>query len=314
MIRNKSKKEYHTLLFSFSMIIALMICSLVFNELTESNIIEVDAGSYVISAIIGLVTIYISRLKDKPKDEEHPLGFSGYVPILNLIRSFMIILICIKAIGESLGSIYSGPPATDHTIMFSYASVTCVFNLIAFFVTNRKANELDSALLKTDSIEWKTDIAFNLSIILAVLLAYGLEFTALKEYVDYIDPLFCIVFSIAMGYYPIVLFSENVKLLSVSSIDKKLQQQVIQSFYEKLPVLLDKYQAKFIVLHIAGVLWVNIELEVSLSNQEITHDYLIIKTTGESILTKITPDNKISFLINRSKNKIQSTELLKQTE
>lgn len=300
MAQNRSKKEYHTLLFSFSMIIALMVCSLVFNELTESNIIEVDAGSYVISAIIGLVTIYISKLKDRPKDEDHPLGFSGYVPILNLIRSFMIILICIKAIGESLGSIYSGPPATDHKIMFSYALLTFVFNLTAFIIINAKGKQLGSALLKTDAIEWKTDIAFNVSIILAVILSYGLQFTSLKGYVDYIDPLFCIIFSIAMGYYPVMLFSENVKLLSVSSIDKELQQQVVQAFHEKLSIL-EQYQAKFTVLHVGGILWVNIELEVPMSSKDITHDYLIIKTTGEGILNQITPDNKISFLINRIK-------------
>jgi divalent metal cation (Fe/Co/Zn/Cd) transporter len=300
MIRTKSQKEYHTLLFSFSMIIALMICSLVFNELTESNIIEVDAGSYVISAIIGLVTIYISKLKDRPKDEDHPLGFSGYVPILNLIRSFMIILICIKAIGESLGSIYSGPPETDHKIMFSYALITSVFNMIAFFIINHKGKQLDSALLKTDALEWKTDIAFNISIILAIVLSYGLTFTSFKEYGNYIDPVFCIVFSIAMAYSPVMLFSENVKLLSVSSIDKELQQQVIRAFKEKLSIL-EQYQAKFTVLHIGGVLWVNIELEVPVTSQDITRDYLIIKTTGEGILNQITPDNKISFLINRIK-------------
>lgn len=119
MPQNKSKIEYNALIFSLCSIVALMITSLIFNKLTESNIIEVDAGSYVISAIIGLITIYISKLKTKPKNENHPLGFSGYVPILNLIRSFMVILICIKAIGESLGSIFSGPEKTDHTIMFS---------------------------------------------------------------------------------------------------------------------------------------------------------------------------------------------------
>jgi len=300
MAINKSKSEFNTLQFSFYTIIALMICSLVFNELTDSNIIEVGAGEYVISAIIGLVTIYISKLKDKPKDDNHPLGFSGYVPILNLIRSFMIILICIKAIGESLGDIYSGPSVTNHTIMFSYATLTLVFNSVAYFIINKKAKQLDSALLKTDALEWKTDIAFNISILLAVLLSYTLKFTPYKEFADYVDPVFCIIFSIAMSYYPVLLFSENVKLLSVSSIDSELQSKIIQSFNEKL-TMIKHYNPKFTVLHVGGVLWVNIELDIPETDVNISKDYIQIEKAGVEILNEITPDHKISFLFNTIK-------------
>jgi len=298
MAQNNSKIEYNSLLFSFYIVIALMICSLIFNELTESNIIEVDAGSYVISAIIGLVTIYISKLKDRPKDENHPLGFAGYVPVLNLIRSFMVILICIKAIGESVGSIVSGPDETDHGIMFAYALVTLVFNVVAYVVINSRGKKIGSALLKTDALDWKTDIAFNFSIVLAVFFSYGLEFTSYKAYADYVDPVFCIIFSIAMAYYPIVLFSENVKLLSVSSIDKELQAKIIQAFTEKITHI-EKYNPVFTVLQVGGVLWVNIELFVHERDEPIALDYLVIKGRGEEILNEITPDNKISFLFNR---------------
>lgn len=298
MPQNNSKIEYNALQFSFYTIIALMICSLVFNELTESNIIEVDAGSYVISAIIGLVTIYISKLKNRPKDENHPLGFSGYVPVLNLMRSFMIILICIKAIAESVGSIISGPDPTNHGIMFSYAAITLFFNVTAYIVINSKGKKTDSALLKTDALDWKTDIVFNFSIIFAVFVSYGLQFTPYKAYVDYVDPVFCIIFSIAMAYYPIALFSENINILAVTSVDKKMQEQIIQSFKDRISVI-QKYNPVFTVIHVGGVLWVNIEMNVLLKDEPIAPDYLVIKTIGESILNEITPDNKISFLFNR---------------
>lgn len=300
MVQNNSKIEYHSLIFSFCIIIALVICSLIFNELTESNIIEVDAGSYVISAIIGLITIYISKLKDRPKDEDHPLGFAGYVPVLNLIRSFMVILICIKAIGESIGSIITGPDETDHGIMFTYALLTLVFNVIAYVVINSRGQKIGSALLKTDALDWKTDIVFNFSIVLAVIISYGMQFTSYKAYADYVDPVFCIIFSIAMAYYPIVLFSENVKLLSVSSIDKKMQAKIIEVFTENI-IQIQKYNPVFTVLQVGGVLWVNIELFVHERDEPIALDYLVIKSKGEEILNEITSDNKISFLFNRVK-------------
>jgi hypothetical protein len=102
-----------------------------------------------------------------------------------------------------------------------------------------------------------------------------------------------------MAYYPIVLFSENINILAITSIDKEMQTQIIQSFDDRIHVI-KKYNPIFTVIHVGGVLWVNIELNVREEDEPISIDYLAIKNIGESILNEITPDNKISFLFNRT--------------
>ena len=83
------QSERTCLIISLIFVLLLMVWGLVFSELTTSNIIEVDAAAYVISGIISLVTIFVSRLQEKPKSDDYPLGYSGFIPILNLIRNLM---------------------------------------------------------------------------------------------------------------------------------------------------------------------------------------------------------------------------------
>ena len=292
---SKLKAEHNALIFSFCTIFLLMICSLIFNELTDSNILEVDAGSYVISAIISIVTIYISKLQTKPKDDNHPLGFAGFVPVLNLIRNFMLILICIKAIGESLGDLYNGPPETDHNIMLVYAGITLFFNTIAYAYISKTGNKTNSMLLKTDAIEWRTDIVFNISIFLAVMISFGMQYTDYKTYSDYVDPVFCILFSIILCYSPIKMFSENVKILSISSVDKDLQKSIIEKLNSQIDIL-NKFNPKITALHIGGVLWVNIEIDFIKGAENNFEGYKAIKNEAEAILNEITLENKLSFI------------------
>lgn len=290
----KNKKEYNTLLFSLIMVIALMICGLVFNELTDSNIVELDAGAYVISSIIGIASLYISKLKDKPKDASHPLGYSGFVPVLNLIRSFMIVLICLKGIGESLGSLIHGPSPSNHKLLFIYAIITLIFNVISFFITHVASKRLKSDILKTDALEWKIDTGYNISILGAIFISYFLKFTSYDGLSNYVDPVFTIVLSVAMAYSPVLLFSEQIRLLSISTVDEGLHTQVITSFHKEYPHI-ELYQPEFTILQVGGVLWVDLELRLQKEQHLARKDYEEIKTAGEYILNAITSEYRLSF-------------------
>lgn len=297
-VETKTKEEYNTLIFSLVMVVALMLCGLVFNELTSSNIIELDAGAYVISAIIGSATIYISKLKDKPKDETHPFGYAGFVPILNLIRSFMIIVICFQGIIGAVSDIYRGPQMTNHSMLFFYAVITFVVNVISFSITWKTGKRIHSALLMTDALEWRIDTILNISILGAIAISFGLQFSSYHIYSDYIDPVFTIFLSVFMSYSPIRLFSENLKLLSISTVDMELKTTIENAFHLHDPKL-QEFHPKFVVLHMGGVLWVELELKTKDVNLNM-EEYDRVRHNGELILANVTEDYRLSIRLIRS--------------
>jgi predicted Co/Zn/Cd cation transporter (cation efflux family) len=288
--------ERKSLKLSLFFVVLLMLWGLVFNELTNSNIVALDASSYVISGIIGLITIYVSRLQERPRSETHPLGYSGFIPILNLIRNLMIILICIRAVGESVGDLFTGPPIADHRLLFLYSGVTLLVNSFCSIYLYRISIKLHSSLLKTDAIEWRIDTFSNISILAAFALSYVLDHTGYQLLSYYVDPVICIFLSLYMCVAPVRLFVRNMQLLSVSSIEKKKQDQLIAQFRQAVP-LFQAYPTHFTIVKIADVLWVNFELEVkeppALELEVLTH----ATDTCQKILDQVSNKNKLSYSI-----------------
>ncbi|MBI3520851.1 MAG: cation transporter [Bacteroidetes bacterium] len=279
------------------MVITLMIWGLVFNEITESNIIELDAGSYIISGLISLITIYVSRLQNKPSSKSYPLGYTGFVPILNLIRSFMIILICLKSIAESIGDIISGPKQTEHAIVFLYAGVTLVINCFSFFIINQSAKKTKSEILKMDAVEWRIDIFSNLAIIISFLISYVLLKHHYSTLSNHIDPVFCILLSVIMCISPIKLFTKNMKKLAVSSVDEKTQKEIISGFNAQLPNVTE-FSPYFTIIDMAGILWVEIRINPVHKNELSVSTLKEWELKGKEILDNINSNHHLTFRLN----------------
>lgn len=286
--------ERKSLKISLVLVLVLMVWGAVFNAITDSNIVELDAGAYVISGIIGLITIYVSRLQERPRTTTHPLGYSGFIPILNLIRNLMVILICIKAISESIGAILSGPSPDEHATLFLYAGMTFLINAASYFYMNRNARRLNSTLLKTDALEWKLDTFSNISILAAFALAYGLEYTGHAKLSAYVDPVICILLSVYMCIAPGKLFFENVQLLSVSSVDRETQEMLIGKFRQASPFF-TTYPTHFTILNVAGIYWTNFEVKkpenATISLEQLTEAAKVC----QAIMDETHPKNKLSY-------------------
>lgn len=286
--------EQKNLKISLLMVMLLMIWGLIFCELTDSNIVELDAGAYIISGFIGLITLYVSKLQKKPSDRIHPFGYIGFIPILNLIRSFMILLICLKAIGSSIGDMISAPPVIEHDIVFLYAGVTLLFNIVAYTYIYRSYLQTKSDILKVDAVEWKIDIYFNVS----VLLAFGISFL-IKEYnyitlASYVDPVTCIVLSIFMSFTPLKMFKENIKKLSISSVDQETYQVIKDRFYNEIPHI-RAFNPHLTTIDMSGMLWVEIRFDIT--KKDLLNKFVLVELEerGKKILSEIKERHHLTF-------------------
>jgi len=126
----------------------------------------------------------------------------------------------------------------------------------------------------------------------------------------YIDPVICILFSIYMCWGPGQLFIENVQQLSVTSIDKKTQEVLIRKISQAHP-LLSSNLTHFTVVNIAGVLWVNLEIETD--NKFATQELISAAASCQKILDEVSPKNKLSYqLFDRLPNEPVKEDLLEK--
>lgn len=290
--------EQRTLRISLVMVAILMIWGLIFAEITDSNIIELDAGAYIVSGLLGLITIYVSKLQDRPSDRTHPFGYAGFVPILNLIRSFMILLICLKELSASVGDFIRGPEETVHATVFLYAGVTMLVNGLAYFITRRAAKLSGSTILEVDAVEWKFDIYFNASVLLAFGISYMLRYYGYSKLANHIDPAFCILLSLAMCLPLIRMFNENMKKLSVSSVDRDTYRRIRHRFSQEFPKY-SEWKPQMTTIDMSGVLWVELQFEETVIRAMEREDWLDMETKGKRILSEIADRHHLTFkLIN----------------
>lgn len=292
-MNNFLKIEQRYLRISLVMVMLLMVCGLVFSEYTESNIVKLDAGAYIISGLIGIVTIYVSRLQNRPSDRIHPFGYSGFVPILNLIRSFMILLICLKAITSSIGDLADGPRKMEHNSVLLYGGVTLLINLIAYLYIRRAHKRTGSEILKVDALEWKIDIYFNLCVLFSFLLAFTLEYTGHPTLASYTDPVSCIVLSVGMSFMPLRMFRENMRKLSVSSVDKETHNAIRQRFYNEIPHV-RAFNPHLTTIDMSGVLWVELQFD-SHKDQINNQNLQDLEEKGKVILSEIASNYHLTF-------------------
>ncbi len=288
------KTEQNILKFSLALVILLMIWGLIFTEITNSNIITLDAGSYIISGLLGLITLYISSLQNRPSDRKHPLGYAGFVPILNMMRSFMILLICLKSISASIGDFINGPEEIIHANVFLYAGITLFINCVAYFVILRAARSSGSVILRIDALEWKFDIFFNISVLISFGISYLFRYHGYNALANHTDPVFCTLLSIAMCFPVVKLFGENLRKLSIRSVDAETYKRIRHRFSQEFPSYKD-WNPQMTTIDMSGILWVELQFdERTLSSMELP-DWHSVEQKGKEILSEITEHHHLSF-------------------
>jgi divalent metal cation (Fe/Co/Zn/Cd) transporter len=288
--------EKNALRVSLVSILVLMIWSIIFSEITDSNIVSLDAGSYAISGIVGLVSLYVAQLIHRHATEKHPLGYYAYVHILNLLRSTMIILICIDGVVESISDIVHEPQIDAGFLLIIYALGTLCINSITYFFIQKKSSASNSEILKTEKMEWRIDLYFTFSILISFIAIYFLKEYHYNTLSNYIDPIVCIVMSIYMAKDPILLFKENIDALSIKSVEPELKDRIIEHVEAEMPHF-KEIGKNYRIFRLSGILWV--DLEMHLGDVEIIHGKILINSTNkmEEIVRAYHPNVKVTYKI-----------------
>lgn len=293
-MRSPIQTERRMLRLSLFLVVMLMIWGMVFTEITDSNIIALDAGGYIISGLMGLITIYVSRLQDKPSDRKHPFGYGGFVPILNLMRSFMILLICLKSIGTSVGDFVNGPEETVHATVFLYAGITLLVNCIAYILLRRAARVSESPILRIDAVEWKYDVYFNISVLLSFGISYLLRYNGYGKLANHVDPAACVLLSVAMCVPIVRMFGENIRKLSVRSVEPDVYKRIRHRFSQAFPNY-HLWNPEMTTIDMSGMLWVELKIDKKFVSAMDFHDWERIEQTGKEILHEISDHHHLSF-------------------
>jgi cation diffusion facilitator family transporter len=141
------------------------------------------------SNIIGLIGIHFAS---KAKDIDHPYGHKKYETFFALGIAFILFLLAIGIIHESLNRLGGAIAPKINSISFMIMFITMAINFFVMRYENKKGVELKSDILISDSLHTRADIFTSLSVILA--------FFAIKLGFPIFDPITSIIISCLIAY------------------------------------------------------------------------------------------------------------------
>jgi cation diffusion facilitator family transporter len=202
-------KDYRTIRLVLILILALnwlvaiakIICGLIIrsSSMTADGFHSLSDGA---SNIIGLIGIHFAS---QPKDNDHPYGHRKYETFFALGIAFLLFLVAIGIVHESLGRFTNPILPQINTISFIIMILTTAVNFIVMQYESKKGKELKSDILISDSLHTRADIFTSLSVILALC--------AIKLGYPIFDPIISIMIAIFIAYTGYGIMKESSAIL-----------------------------------------------------------------------------------------------------
>ena len=208
MLTNKSK-SYRTIRLVLIWVLALnwlvAIAKIVCGMIIRSSSMAADGFHSLsdgASNIIGLIGIHFAF---RPKDIDHPYGHRKYETFFALGIAFLLFLVAIGIVHESLGRFTNPVVPQINSISFVIMLITIGVNFIVMHYENKKGKELKSDILVSDSLHTRADIFTSLSVLLALF--------AIKLGYPILDPIISIMIAIFIAYAGFGIMKESSAIL-----------------------------------------------------------------------------------------------------
>ncbi|MBT3182601.1 MAG: cation transporter [Deltaproteobacteria bacterium] len=232
-----TRDEQNILMFSACSVSFFALLALVWGVLAKSQMIIFDGIYSSICLLMDALYYYTAKTITKGSSDKFPYGRMHMEPLVIMIQSAVLILICAKAFIVSVSSLFSGVGEINNLSGMGYAAIGVVGCLFSWWYIARtgKMKVPESELVKTNAAHWKMDTLLSLAVMIGFFIAYLIERAGYVQYSPYVDPLMVMLAVLFFVRQPIVSFIEGIKgmlimapVRKISDISKKAMKEIAE--------------------------------------------------------------------------------------
>lgn len=199
-----------TLIIVLALNISIAVIKITYGHLT--NILSISADGYdamldSVANIIGIVAVIIAS---KPHDASHQYGYSKIETFASILIGVSLLIVSYEIITTSIERFTSGMTPIVGITSFAVMILNMIIKLFIYYYEGKKAKELSSDLLLSDSKHIKGDVYSTIVII------SGLVF--MKMGYAILDPILSIVIALLIVKNGIGILHNNVNVLIDSCV------------------------------------------------------------------------------------------------
>ena len=142
-----------------------------------------------ISVILSLAALVVCNIIKEKDNKDFPFGKYILEPLVICINSIVLIIMCLYSLYEAYNALISGgnPINAGSAIMYSIISV--VGCGLFYLLIKKVGNEINSELIKTQSMQWLMDGILSAAVLVGFIIAIIILKTPMEPLANYIDPL-----------------------------------------------------------------------------------------------------------------------------
>ncbi len=175
-------------------------------------------GGVILSLLALMGSIYINK-KDY---EKYPFGKKMIEPLIVIIKSLAIFIMCIYSLTGSIKDLING----GNEVQYGYALISTLGCGIAYFFLKKKGKAINSSLINIESSQWLMDALLSMGVLVGFLIANIIKHTEFIWFNRYLDPLMVIICSSVFIKMPIKSFGDGLKELLEFKADDSITLEI----------------------------------------------------------------------------------------
>lgn len=230
----KNRIESRALKLSAVGALLMALLGIGFSLAADSDAILLDGFFSLITFIMSLLTMKISRVVLKPDDEKYQFGYAGFEPLLNSLKGLIIVVVSGFAVVGAVDVILDGGQEMALGIAMIYTVIASAGCLAIAFLLRHYAAKSNSSLVVVDAKNWMIDGGISSAVMFAFLGAYLIQDTGLSGIVPYTDSILVIIIVVISLPIPVKIIKENVGELLQIAPPEEMQESVRKSIDKAL--------------------------------------------------------------------------------
>lgn len=225
---DRERIEQQALRVSCAGALVLAALGIGFAMFSGSEAILMDGVFSALGFFMALMTLYVSRLASQPDDEIFQYGYAHFAPLMNVLKSLVMAVLCCFALLSAISTLLSGGQAMAIGGAVLYALIASLIGSVLFVYLIGAAKRSGSVLVSLDAKSARMDMFLSM----AVLVSFGLGWLSLgkpwEHHIVYLDPLVLAILCLVMLPMPLKVLWDNGREALLLAPDPAIQQLVIE--------------------------------------------------------------------------------------
>jgi cation diffusion facilitator family transporter len=199
-----------------------------------SEAILLDGIFSTLGFFMALVTLKVSRVVRRPDDEVFQFGYAHFAPLINVLKSLMMTLLCVFAGLSALATLIDGgqPLAVGSALLYAVLATLIGVGLFAYL--RSAARSARSPLVALDARAARMDLFLSAVVLASFVLGWLALDTGFERWVNYLDPGLVLLLCLLVLPVPLKILWENGREALLLAPDAEIQRSVTEIIREAL--------------------------------------------------------------------------------